>query len=364
MDDDLDLRATLEAAVDQAEETNANPEGTPEPAVPAAESAAPETGESVAAEEQDPAAPVPPKLEPVKPGEAKLEPKAPEGEAKPPVAPAPVAPGLEKPPGTWNPAAREKWSKLDPDVRSEIWKREKEASRAMTISTEARKFQNEFSQAVQPFLGFIAAEQSTPIQAMTNMMQTAAALRVGTPQQKVQIAADIIKNFGIDLAALDSVLAGAQPEYNPQVALQQLVRQELSPVMQMIQQQKAQGQQAEQAIEQEAQTELEQFAAANEFYWDLKDVMMDVMEVSQRRGNPMGLTEAYERAIMLHEPVRRVVEARKQREEALKRTGTARQARQASLSVAPSSEMAVTQQASGDSVRDAIEAAITAQQGR
>jgi hypothetical protein len=352
-----DIRSVLESVV-EAQEIADDPDaqGTPEP-VSEAPPKPPEPLESAPVESAPPETPVTPKAEKI------LEPKQPVVPPASEVVP-PAVPGMEKAPGTWSPTAREQWAKVPAEVRSEVWKREKEASRAMTISSEARKFQNEFQNTIQPYLGFIAAENSTPLQAVNFMMQTAAVLRVGAPQQKVQAVAQIIKDFGIDLAALDTTLAGQVPEHNPQLAMQQAIQQQLAPVHQMLQQQQMNARQQDMALESEVATELEQFAAANEFYPDVKDTMADLMEVSQRRGTVMGLTEAYERATLLHEPVRRVIEARKQRQVVQKSTAAARQARQSSSSVTPSNEMAVTSSSAGDSVRASIEAAISAQQGR
>jgi hypothetical protein len=365
---DQGLRADIDAAFDEAEKTSndSNTQGTPEPELQANDPSddQPATDEPTAEGSAD--APTAGSEQSVAPAEgAAPAPAAPEAAAPPP-APESNEP-TAKAPGTWTPAAREKWATLPSEVKTEVWKREREASRALTMSNEARKFQNEFSNTMQPFLGFIAAENSTPLQAVQHMMQTAAALRVGTPQQKVQIAADIIQNFGIDLRALDSVLAGQRPEFNPQTQIQQLIQRELQPVMQTFQQQRQLIQQQEANFEQEVSTELERFAAdpKHEFYWDVKDIMADLMEVSSRRGEAMDLTAAYERAIMMHDPVRRVIEARKTREAAQRGNQLAQRAKQtSSLSVTPSAQLSTVTPVAGDSLRDSIEAAIDAQQGR
>ena len=358
---DFDIRSAIEAAVTEVEEPSeatTAPETPPEsqePPTPAPESAPPTPSEPPAATPPaDPATPTPT-------DSAATPPEA----AKPPADPPPPTPDA-KAPGTWTPGAREKWATLPNEVKQEVWKREREASRALTMSTEARKFADQFGQTMQPYLGFIAAEKSTPIEAVANMMQTAAALRVGTPQQKVQIVAEVIRNFGVDLGALDSVLAGQRPEFNPMTQIDQIVNQRLAPVMQMVEQQNRNRQFQEQQFEQQVQTELTTFAndPKHEFYSDVQDVMADLMEVSHRRGAPMGLTEAYERATLLHEPVRRVIEARKQRESAQQATQQARQAKGNAVSITPSAEASNVVPVVGDSVRASIEAAFNAQQGR
>lgn len=320
----------------------------------------------------------PPEPEAPKTGELPKEP----GEAKPPVAPAaPAAPtppvsspapspeGTDKAPGTWTPVAREKWATVDPEIKKEIWKREREASRAFTISEDARRLQAEFERTLQPYMGFIAAEKSTPLQAVNNMMQTAAALRVGTPQQKVSIVAGIIQNFGIDLNALDSVLAGQKPEFNPMQQIEALVNQRVAPIQQQLQEYQ---QLSRRQVDTQVTSELDSFINAtdekgkpkHEFYADVSEIMADLMEIDHRRGGNMDLTQAYDRAILMSEPVRRVIEGRKQTEAANRANEKARQARGAAISVVPSAEVSIQEPAPGDSVRSAIEFAIAKTEAR
>ena len=139
---------------------------------------------------------------------------------------------VAKAPGSWTPAAREEWANVPATVKQEVWKREREASRALTVSADARRLQQEFSQTIQPYLGFIVAENSTPLKAVDQMMRTAAVLRVGTAQQKVQLVAQTIKQFGVDLEQLDAFLAGQAPAaVDPATLVQQQVQQALAPIL-------------------------------------------------------------------------------------------------------------------------------------
>lgn len=337
-----DLRAAIEAAVEEHDEPETPPE-TP-----------PTTHETPAASETPPETPP-------------ATPETPAPVAETPTV-APVAPVVDtspvaKAPGTWTPGAREKWVTLPAEVKEEVWKREREASRALTMSADARKLQHEFEKTMQPYLGFIAAENSNPLQAVNNMMQTAAALRVGTPAQKVQVVAHVIKQFGIDLRALDSVLAGQQPQFDPQTMIDQRVQEALRPILQ----ERQQAQQSQAALfDQQVDQELNTFVndPKHEFYPDVKDLMADLIEVAARQGREMGLTDAYERAILMHEPVRRVVEARRQAEAARTSTAKAHRARGAAISVTPSQDIRSAPQDPGDSVRSAIEAAMSKTEGR
>lgn len=357
-----DLRETLLAAV---EEHNEDPddsgtdsivdteqrEANTTPDTPSSESAAP--GEGSAQPDDAPTTTDTPPVVPTTPSDV----------------PATVATEPDsKPPGTWTPAAREKWATVDPTIRAEVWKREREASRALTMSADSRKFASEFEKAVQPFLGFIAAERSTPMQAFTNMMQAGAMLRVGTPQQKVSLVASMIKQYGVDLQSLDSVLAGQAPQNNPQAMVQQLVDQQLAPFKQRISQFDEQEQRQKFEADRQIDAEINAFASdpKNEFWNDVQHLVADIMEVSARSGQALSLTDAYTRATLLHEPVRQVIEARKQRESLQQKARTATRARNTAASVTNSATVANSspQPAKGDNIRADIEAALAAQQGR
>lgn len=334
------LRDSLEAAYeqheDEPEDTSAE---TPET------SAAIEVATPAAEASPTPTEPAPPPLETA--------------------APAPADDPHGKAPGTWTPEAREKWGTVDPVVRQEIWKRDKDAQRALTLSTNARKFEAEFTQAAQPYLGFIAAAGATPLQAAQAMWQNEAVLRMGSPEQKVKLIADAIGRYGIDLEALDSVLAGQAPQHNPQVNVQHLVNQQVQQAMQGLQQtwEQQQSQQVQQSVEQE----LSQFAndPKNEFFNDVRHIMGDLVNGAASRGETMGLREAYDRAILIHEPVRRVIEGRKTVEQARQTNAVAQRSKQASRSVVPSASAAAGSPngPADDSIRAALEFAISQQQG-
>lgn len=345
-DEPDDIRAALNAAIDEVEPSEEVPASAPAPAE--APAPAPALAEAPASElpdgfKQEKPAPTP--------------------------APAPetgVVDPVAKPPGTWTPAAREKWATIDPSVRQEIWKREREASRAMTMSDQSRRFASEFEKTIQPYLGFIAADRATPLQAVANLMQTAATLRTGTPQQKVELVAEVIKNFGVDLRALDSFLAGQSPEFNPQVALQSEIQRAIAPLLQQNQQFQNMLRERETVETQEIDSEISSFAAdpKNEFFEDVRSIMADILEVATRNGQQMGLTDAYQRAIMLHDPVRRVIEGRKQADVTRMAADRANKARGAAVSITPSPEAQIVSTAPGDDIRSAIEFAIAKTEGR
>ncbi len=371
------LRDTIESSITSIE-TGASPssEGTPGSSIPSTPPAAPAPGASSTPAAAPPAygAPPPPAQTPAA--------------AAPVAAPASGAPGsvtppstetnpdgtpkinvgtvvAQKAPGTWTPEAREHWNTLPEGVRNEVIKREREVSQAMTRSTTARQFQQKFDQAIQPFMGFIAAEKSDPIQATVNMMQTAALLRTGTKSQKAELVAHVIRQHGIDLMMLDGLLAGQAPQgLTAEEHIERLVQERMKPFQTHIQQLEQGTQQFQTQLEQEVDSELTGFAESHEFYDDVKDTMADLIEVATRRGVNMTLTDAYDRATLLHEPVRLVLEQRKSVTNAQKGHQIAQQARSGAISVKPSDETGVTTLPVGDSIRDALASAFEKHSGR
>lgn len=266
-------------------------------------------------------------------------------------------------PGTWNPQARERWAEVHPDVQQEIIRRERETSRAMTQSTDARKFQKEFREAIRPFEGFIAAEKSDPIKATVNMMQTAALLRTGTPAQKATLVSQVIQQYGVDLMMLDGILAGQQPQnQDAQEFIRTAVENATKPLREQLQQRE---QHFAETLDAEVEDELADFGTKHEFYEDLKSTMADLMEVNHRQGGNMDLTAAYEAATLLSEPVRRTLEGRKTGQSAQRSHQVAQQARSGAFSVKPSDEAGVTSvPPPGDSIRDSILYAMSKTSGR
>lgn len=243
-----------------------------------------------------------------KPATAKLEGTKP--------ADAPIAdPQAEPigPPAGWKATAREHWSKIPKQAQEEIVRREKETAQTLRQSAQARQMANDFQTVVNPFLPMIQAQGSNPMQAVKNLMTTAAGLTVGTQEQKARIVREIIQNYGIDIQTLDAVLAGQpiQQQQNPGQQNHLAPPAWAQPIFQFmngVQQTRAQ---REQQILADAESQTEQFAAKHEFFEDVREEMADLMEVAARRGVIMTLDQAYEKTIALNPELSAVVNQRK-----------------------------------------------------
>ena len=272
-----------------------------------------------------------------------------------PAAGTPAPPPLElKPPASWTPTAREKWAGLDPEVRSEVHRREVEAQRVLQQSAQHRQFADAFESVVRPYEVFIRQENSNPLQAVQNLMQTAAEFRVGTPARKVELVAGIIKNFGIDVEALDTFLAGNPPQGGYQ---QQAFRDPR--VDQLLYAQQAERQQAQLREQQQVHATMKAFAESHEFYRDVESTMADILEMRAKRGEVIDLEKAYEQACKMTEGVANLLAQRKTAAPAQQNSAAVLRAKRAASSIkadgTPAGGAVIPKD---DSVRASIEAAI------
>ena len=268
-------------------------------------------------------------------------------------------PASYKAPQSWGVAEREAWANIPPEVQAQIDKREKEIGHSLTTTGEARKFQSEFQQTIQPFQSFMQAEGATPMQAVGNLLQTAATLQGGSQHQKAQRIAELIGHYGIDINTLDSMLAGEQPDPAQQQNNQMgaMINQAMAPVNNFMQQQQFQNQQAMQASQEATQTEIGTFLGKHEFAADVRLEMADLMEMAGRRNQTLTLDQAYERALAIRPDIQQVIQQRQAGNVAQQGNQSIAQKRNAAVSV-PGGQAMQTGAAKPASMRDAIVAAM------
>lgn len=364
---DTTIREALEAAVPQEDDNDT--------AVTEAVSQSATVPEVDAPVEAAKSADVPFTKEPVRRGRPRkdaVQPAAPEAPQAPAAAQEGITPGPkaeprgERAPASWRPDVREHWAQLPPDVRSEVARREAEVQRTLQETSEVRKFAEQLSRVVEPYQAFIKAENSNPLQAIDNLMGTAARLRTGTAPELAQLMAGMVRQFGVGrfgnqfIEALDSALAGEVPQINAQQAqMQQAIQQQLAPVTQfMAQFEQARAEQAEREHAQ-AEYEVEQFLERAEFGEDVADTMADLIEVAKRHQRNLSLQEAYEQACVGNPRVRQVLQGRAKQRGGQQLSGAAQRAKAAAVSVSGAPALAGPQ-AEPDSIRAAIEMAIAA----
>lgn len=217
-------------------------------------------------------------------------------------------------PGSWKPEEREKWTSIPEDIQAAIIRRESEVSKAFNDTNAARRWSQEFLNIVKPYETLIRSSGATPMQAVSNLMATAAGLQQGTPAQKAGIIARLVGIYGVDLNTLDRVLAGQAPtkEVKQEDAVARMLDQRLKPVMDFIGNVQNTRQNTNRQMQQEVQQTADEFSndPANEFYDDLREDMADLLETAAKRGRAMTLKEAYDRAATLNPDISKIVSDR------------------------------------------------------
>ena len=212
------------------------------------------------------------------------------------------------PPASWNPTAREAWANIPAAVQTEIARREQEMQKGLNETTQARQLSSSFTQLVTPFNTLFQAQGMNAFEGIQDSLQVAAQLQMGTPQQKAQVAAQIIQRFGIDIAQLDDLLVGNMPAKvapNPEL---DAVKQQMQQMQQYIQQQNQMTQQQKQQQQQQINQSTESFLKETPYAGDLRMVMADFMDFADRNGQSIDLKTAYDRALATRPDIQQLIQ--------------------------------------------------------
>jgi hypothetical protein len=264
-----------------------------------------------------------------------------------------------KPPPQWKPAARQAWEQLPPAVRAEVTRVESDTKRALAEASHARQFTSNFNQSIAPYAGMMQAEGG-PVNFIGGLLQTAQALRTAPPAHRAQVVANIVRQFGVPIEALDAALAGqpvpqgqgqqAQAQQQPQGEIRDPRFDQFLASLQQRQQQKA-------------QSDIEAFSQQAEFLNDVKPHMAILLQEAAQRGQAMTLQEAYERACWADPEVRVYFQQREAAKVANAQAASTQRARAAASSVKGRPAGSTTAPASS-SIRGALEAAAARLSGR
>lgn len=262
--------------------------------------------------------------------------------ASSPSTPAAAPASTVKAPQSWTPAAREAFAKAPPEVQREVERREREIARTLQETADVRKGYEQVQRTLAPYETIARANGMDAMSYAGSVLQTAAVLHVGTPQQKAQAFAALIQQFQPDLQAINAFLegkAGPVPQNQPAarpVDIESLVNQKL-----------------EQA---RAKQDAESFLATKpEFLDDVRDDMLLVMQTARSQGRNMTWAEAYDRACKMNEGVQEALAQRKAAEATRTAQPVTDAARRAASSVR--SQPAAPMRAQPKGIREAMEAA-------
>jgi len=253
-----------------------------------------------------------------------------------------------KPPAGLSAAAREAWKTAPKELKDEFSKREKDYSVGLQKNAEWAKRAQQMDTVLQPFQQYLAMNGGA--QAIPNLLTTASTLQMGSPRQRAEAAAEIINQFGVDINMLDELLSGQAPAQ---------AQKQMSPIEQRMQdfldqQERVQHNSLRQQQEQVNQS-VSQFIETHEFAGELAEEMADQLEQAARRGQPMTMEQAHDRAMLLRPDLTAIVNGRKSTQSVNKRRNAA-----SSIQGSPSG---ASGRSEASDLRGAIEAAFE-QQGQ
>lgn len=229
--------------------------------------------------------------------------------AKPPTAPGAEEFSIDRAPQSWRPASKVKWNTVDPELRQEIVKREREITRALGETAEARQFHGRFNEVMTPYKERIAAVKADPLAIFGELLQSDHILTTADPTSKAEYLADLIQYYKVDIQALDKALAGSAAAAPAQdtTHIQQIIAQELAPVKTWLQSQtEADQRKAAEAQQRQAEENRATIAAMASdsvkypHFDHLRDEMADIVEYSAKKGIYLTLDQAYTRAIAMN----------------------------------------------------------------
>lgn len=225
----------------------------------------------------------------------------------------------ENPPASWRPSVRESWKDLPANVKAEIQRRENDFAVGIQRSSEAAQYAHRLSKTVEPLRPFFNANGLSDEQGMQSVMQTAGMLMGGAPLQKAQAVANLISQYGVDIEALDGMLAGTPTGHTEQAgavtpAIQQAIAQAVAPYRQNAEQMQRMQQQATQRQQQQSQQTLQQFAQdpSHEFYMDVRGQMAMLLDNAANTGQSMNLQQAYDTACRMNPEIFELMQRRAQ----------------------------------------------------
>jgi hypothetical protein len=278
---------------------------------------------------------------------------------------------VDKAPQSWRAPQKAKWDKLDPDIRQEVIRRERETTKVLGETAQARQFTQQFVQTIQPFQARLAASGTHPLVAVQELLKSDHILSSAPKIQRAAFMAKLIKDYDIDIAALDDALAGTAAAEDPvESRVQQLLQQQLAPLHQFLSAQKQQEQQREAQESTRIATTIEQMAADPKYphFEALREDMADLVDIASKRGQYLTLEQAYTRAVGMNPEVSSLVAT--QRTAAARQTSAqaaharAQKALAASVSVGGAPNGVPSSIPSGSDRRAVIEAAFEQAAGR
>src|ERR1700761_5812691 len=133
-------------------------------------------------------------------------------------------------------AIKSKWDKIDPEVKSALLKREADFEKLSTTMDEERNFAKEMQKTILPYMALLNSENTTPVKAVQNLLNTAHILRNSSAQQKGALLWQLAQQYGADMRVTPQ--AAQQPSFQIGTLQQELqkTKEELAKLPELIKQ--------------------------------------------------------------------------------------------------------------------------------
>ena len=218
---------------------------------------------------------------------------------------------LDKSPTSLSPEAREEWANTPTAIKEHIARNEERMEGlALKFGANAKRAEA-MDQSLAPYAQLFAMNGGAG-NTLPPLLQTASMLQLGSGPQKAEAVASLIKQFGVDIRTLDSLLVGEAPsqESQQQSQVQMAVEQAVAPYQQQMQQFQQQQQMQQQQAQNEISNEVNNFGSQHEFYNDVRSEMADLLDMAANRGRNMSMQEAYQTACLAHPQISKIMNAR------------------------------------------------------
>lgn len=220
-------------------------------------------------------------------------------------------------PDTWTKEALAEWAAVPPRVQQEILKREADMHRGLEEYRSGFEAAKRYDSVIEPYKPILAAENIDPVVMFQNFAGNHYILSRGQPQQKAQLAATLMREYGVDIQLLADAL-DAKPQTAAPLTPEVLqLRDELHQVKQQL---SAREQAERDQLFQNYAKEVSDFAASHPYF---DEVAADI-ELFVKSGD--SLQTAYDKAVYAN-PVTRQKELDRLTAEAVSASSTAGQAR-------------------------------------
>ena len=250
------------------------------------------------------------------------------------------APVETKPrPSSWKKDYEEQWGNLDPTLQDYIGQRE--ADYAKGVSTYKNQWDSAapLMQAIEPFMPLLQQNNIEPSTWISNLGKAHATLAMGSPEQKMQMFAQLANDYGVSLNGLTG--QGSDPQFA-------MMAQELNQVKNQWNQFQSQQERLEQN---QLQNEITSFQNDKPYFEEVRETMAGLLQA----GMADDLQTAYDKAIRLQDGVFQKVQAEQVKTTEADRHAKVAQAKAKALSPKSATPTAsMSSSGKGASIRDSL----------